>query len=101
MNGGGGVAAEVHHGGRRRRGPDGRGWGRQRDTVVLLLLLLRGAGGDAILGQELLQVHVLQLEAVAIVGQRLVPQGGPQEGRMRGAAPLVQLVLLVAIFDKH
>lgn len=49
-----------------------------------------GAGGTgpvtvhphAILGEELLQVHVLQLEQASIARQGSLPQQGTQEGRL-------------------
>lgn len=78
----GGVVAEVHHGVRWR----GRGlrhdWRPARRSVrlVLVVMVLGGAGGDAVLGQELFQVHVLELEVVSVIGQGLVPQRGAQEG---------------------
>lgn len=36
----------------------------------------------AVLGQELLQVHVLELEQAPVAGQGPLPQHGPQEGRL-------------------
>lgn len=56
---------------------------------MLAVVVLGGARRDAVLGQELFQVHVLKLESVSIVGQRLVPQCGTQEGRLGGAALLL------------
>lgn len=47
---------------------------------MLVVVVLGGAGGNAVLRQELFQVHVLQLEGVSIVGQGLVPQRGAEEG---------------------
>ncbi len=79
---GGGVVAEVHHRGCWR----GRGlrhdWRLMWRSVrlVLVVVVLGGARGDAVFGQELFQVHVLQLEGVPVVGQGLVPQRGAQEG---------------------
>lgn len=75
------MVAEVHHGVRGR----GRGlrhdWRLARRSVwLVLVMVLGGAGGDAVLGQELFQVHVLELEVVSVVGQGLVPQRGAQEG---------------------
>lgn len=85
------MVTEVHHRWRRC----GRGlrhdWRLARRSVrlVLAVVVLGGARGDAVLGQELFQVHVLELEGVSIVGQRLVPQRGAQEGRLGGAALLL------------
>lgn len=56
---------------------------------MLAVVVLGGARGDAVLRQELFQVHVLELEGVSIVGQRFVPQRGAQEGRLGGAALLL------------
>lgn len=39
-----------------------------------------------VLGQELLQVHVLQLEQASVAGQGPLPQQGAQEGRL-GVGP--------------
>lgn len=73
------MVAEVHHRGR------GRGRGLRHDwrlawRSVRLVLVVVGVGGDAVLGQELFQVHVLELEGVSVIGQGLVPQRGAQEG---------------------
>lgn len=65
MKGCRGPAAEVHHGG-------GSGGGGRQPRRVWAVLLLR-AGGDAVFGQELLQVHVLQLESVSVIGKGFVP----------------------------
>lgn len=56
---------------------------------MLAVVVLGGARRDAVLGQELFQVHVLELEGVSIVGQCLVPQRGAQEGRLGGTALLL------------
>lgn len=59
--GGGGVVAEVHH----RRCRRGRGLGHdwrlswRSVWLVLVVVVMGGAGGDAVLGEELFQVHVL------------------------------------------
>lgn len=47
---------------------------------MLVVVVMGGAGGDAVLGKELFQVHVLELEGVSIVGQGLVPECGTEEG---------------------
>lgn len=98
---GGGAAAEVHHGGRGRRGGRGllhRGLWRLRG-----LLALSRVGRDAVLLQELLQVHVFQLEVVSIVGEGLVPQSGAEEGRLGvvgRAALILELLLLLFLLSK-
>lgn len=102
----GGAAAEVHH--HRRRG--GRGGGRGllqgrlgRRRLLRGLLALSRVGRDAVLQQELVQVHVLQLEAVPVVRQGLVPQRRTQEGRLgvAGCAALIlQLLLLLLVLPK-
>lgn len=76
------MIAEVHHRGRRCGRGLGHDWWLAWWTVrlVLIVVVLGGAGGNAVLRQELLQVHVLQLEGVPVVGQGLVPQRGAQEG---------------------
>lgn len=96
VNRGGGAAAEVNHGGRGR----GRCGGRRG---LLCLVALGCVGGDAVLRQELLQVHVLQLKVVPIVGQGLVPEGRAKEGRLwvvGCAALIVQLLLFLLLFPK-
>lgn len=60
-----GPAAEVHHGG-------GSGGGGRQPRRVRALVVLR-AGGNAVFGQKLLQVHVLQLESVSVIGKGFVP----------------------------
>ena len=76
------MVAKVHHRGclsGRGRGHYGRlAW--RSACLVLVMVVLRGAGRDTVLGQELFQVHVLELEGVSIVGQGFVPQRGAQEG---------------------
>lgn len=103
VNRGGGAAAEVHHGrcGRGRRG----GWrGLLRRLCCLPVLVTLGCvGGDAVLRQELLQVHVLQLEVVAIVGQGLVPESRAQESRLWvvcRAALIFQLLPFILVFSE-
>lgn len=99
VHGGGGVATEVHHrrrGRGRNRRHDGRlAWGNVR--LALVVAVMGRAGRDAVLRQELLQVHVLQLEVVSVVGEGLVPQGGAQEGRLGDAALLLQLLFLLML----
>lgn len=90
------MAAEVHHGVR------GHGRGLRQDwrlvlVLVVVVVVLGGAGGDAVLGQELFQVHVLELEVVPVVRQGLVPQRGAQEGGLRCAALLLQVLLLLLL----
>lgn len=98
---GGGVVTEVHH--KRRRCVCGlgniwlAGWGM---WLVLTGVVLGGAWWNTILRQELLQVHVVQLEVVAIIWQHLVPECGAQKGRLRGALLLVQLLLLLTLFTE-
>lgn len=104
---GGGAAAQVHHG-RGRWGGRG-GW---RGLLLLLrwrrhrlwgLVALGCMGGDAVLRQELLQVHVLQLKVICIVRQGLVPEGRAEEGRLRvaaSAALILQLFPFVLVFPK-
>lgn len=70
-------------------------------VVVLVVVMVGGARGNAILRQEFLQVHVLQLETIPIVGQGLVPQRGAQEGRLGGAVVLLQVLLLLLLFTEH
>lgn len=102
---GGGAAAQVHHGRGGRRGRRGRGGlrlllRRRRDRLSVLVALGR-VGGDSVLGQELLQVHVLQLEVVGVVRQSLVPEGRAQEGRLwvaDSAALILQLFPFVLFF---
>lgn len=102
--GGGGVVTEVHHRGR----GCGRGlrhdwrlawWSVRLVLVVVVVVVVGGAGGDTVLRQELFQVHVLQLEGVSVVGQRLVPQRGAQEGRLGGAVLLIQVLLLLLLAE--
>lgn len=88
------MVAEVHHGVR------GHGRGLRHDwrlVLVVVVVVLGGAGGDAVLGQELFQVHVLELEVVPVVRQGLVPQRGAQEGGLRCAALLLQVLLLLLL----
>ena len=47
--------------------------------VNLLLLLQHGLDGKVVLGEELVQVHVLELEVI-VEGDRLVPDFGTEEG---------------------
>ena len=67
--------------------------------LAVVVVVVGGAGGDTVLRQELFQVHVLQLEGVSVVGQRLVPQRGAQEGRLGGAALLIQGLLLLLLAE--
>lgn len=100
VNRSGGPAAEVHHRGRW----GGRRGGLRRLCSLRGLVALGRVGGDAVLGQELLQVHVLQLKVVPVVGQGLVPQGGPEEGRLwvaACAALIFQLFLFLLVFSEH
>lgn len=98
------MVTEVHHRGR------GCGRGLRHDwrlawwsvwlvLVVVVVVVVGGAGGDTVLRQELFQVHVLQLEGVSVVGQRLVPQRGAQEGRLGGAVLLIQVLLLLLLAE--
>lgn len=91
--GGGGPAAEVNHTGRGR-------WG--RGSLLLALVVLCGVGGgDAVLRQKLLQVHVFQLKGVSIVGQGLVPQGRAQKSRLWGVGSTdIFFQLLLLLFPK-
>lgn len=106
VHGGGGAAAQVHHGRGRWCGRAGRRGLRlllRRLHRLGVLLALGCVGGDAVLRQELLQVHVLQLEVVGVVRQRLVPEGRAQEGRLwvaDSAALILQLFSFVFFFTK-
>lgn len=70
---------------------------------MVVVVVMGGAGGDPVLRQKLLQVHVLQLKVVPIVGQGLVPEGRAKESRlwMAGCAALiVQLLLLLLVLPE-
>ena len=60
----------------------------------------RRVDGDAVLRQELVQVHVLELEVVAVVGQGAVPQCRPKEGTAKVQHIVVHIFKLVLIY-KH
>lgn len=101
VDGGGGAAAEVHHGGRGRRG--GRGLLHGGLWRLRGLLTLGRVRRDAVFLQELLQVHVLQLEVVSIVGEGLVPQSRTEESRLGvvgRAALILELLLLLLLLSK-
>lgn len=83
-HGGGVDSADVDNG---RLSLYRQDWGL---LALVGLFVLSGTRWDTVFRQELLQVHVLELEVVAIIRQCLVPQSGPKESGLRGCANLLQ-----------